>query len=255
MAMTVTEETVDQLAVRVYATRQAMGDAAAMDVAAQMRDVLARKADLRMIFAAAPSQNEFLAALGQAEGIDWSRVTAFQMDDYLGLPPDAPQRFSRYLADHLFDHVHPGNVQMIDGTNPAEIERTRYAGLINDAPIDIVCLGIGENGHIAFNDPPVADFHDPETVKVVTLDAASRHQQVHDGCFAQLDDVPTEALTLTIPALLSGEALFCVVPGPTKRAAVRATLRGPITTACPASILRQHPACTLYLDEASYPNE
>lgn len=253
MAMTVAEETVDQLAVRVYATRQAMGDAAAAAVATRMRDVLARQAELRMIFAAAPSQNELLAALCQAEGIDWARVTAFQMDDYLGLPPDAPQRFSHYLADHLFDHVHPGNVQMIDGTNSAEVERTRYADLINAAPIDIVCLGIGENGHIAFNDPPVADFHDPEMVKVVTLDAASRHQQVHDGCFAHLDDVPTDALTLTIPALLSGEALFCIVPGPTKRAAVHATLRGPVTTECPASILRQHPTCILYLDEASYP--
>jgi glucosamine-6-phosphate deaminase len=241
------------LAIESYPTRSAMGAASAEAIAAELRDRLARQAGVRMVFAAAPSQSEVLAALCAAPGIDWTRVTAFHMDEYIGLPPGAPERFAVWLDQHVFRQLPFAEVhRIVPEPDPAAAARA-YAEALDAAPIDVVCLGFGVNGHIAFNDPPVADFHDPETVKVVTLDAASRHQQVHDGCFPQLDDVPIEALTLTIPALLSGNGLFCIVPGPTKRDAVRATLRGPISTACPASILRQHPSCTLYLDEASYP--
>jgi glucosamine-6-phosphate deaminase len=245
-------EIVDRLRVSVYPDRAALGAAAAADVAAHLRELLERQDQARMIFAAAPSQGELLEGLAGAEGIDWSRVAAFHMDDYLGLAPGAPQSFGAWLRGRLFDRVRPSAVRLIDAAGDAEAEAQRYAALLREAPIDIVCLGIGENGHIAFNDPPFANFADPELVKVVALDPTSRQQQVNDGCFARLADVPTHALTLTIPALLGGRALFCVVPGPAKRAAVERALRGPIDPACPASALRTHPRCTLYLDRDSY---
>jgi glucosamine-6-phosphate deaminase len=224
-----------------------MGAAAAQDVAAAMRDVLERQPALRMVFAAAPSQNEMLDALARLSDLDWSRVTVFQLDEYLGVPPHAPQSFGRYLRDRLFDRVRPGNVQLIDGSANAEAEAQRYTTLLAEAPLDIVCLGIGENGHLAFNDPP-ADFVDPDLVKIVTLNHASRQQQVNDGCFPTLETVPTHALTVTIPLIMSGQRLFCVVPGATKAEAVQHTLHGEITSACPASILRRRANCTLYLD-------
>jgi glucosamine-6-phosphate deaminase len=245
---------VDRLEVRVYANRAALGEAAAADAAAAMRVALAERGRVRVAFAAAPSQVEFLAALAAAPEIDWSRVTAFQLDDYVGLPEEAPQRFAQFLRTHLFDRVRPGEVQPIGAVrNTAEAvdECRRYAARLAAAPLDLVCLGIGENGHLAFNDPPVADFADPERVKLVELDEACRQQQVNDGCFPVLDRVPTHAITLTIPMLLSGRRLVCVVPGPRKREAVRQTLAGPIATACPASILRTHSACALYLDRDS----
>jgi glucosamine-6-phosphate deaminase len=242
----------DRLNVRVYSDRRALGEAAAVEAIKTFRRLLDSQERLRVIFAAAPSQNEFLAALVQAEGIEWSRVTAFHMDDYIGLPADSPQRFSHFLNTRLFGLVKPGVVRLIDSTASAEGECERYQRLLQEQPIDIVCLGIGENGHIAFNDPPVADFSDPRWVKPVELDEACRRQQVNDGCFPSFADVPTHALTLTIPALMSGKHLFCMVPGPTKRAAVERTLNGPIATECPASILRRHPDCTLYVDTDSY---
>jgi glucosamine-6-phosphate deaminase len=248
-----TSRTVDKLRVRVYGDRAAMGRAAGTDAAAKLRDLLSRQSRVRMIFAAAPSQNETLATLAAASGIDWSRVTAFHMDEYIGLPDSAPQRFGRYLREHIFDLVKPGQVHFINSTADRVAECLRYASLLKEAPIDMVCLGIGENGHIAFNDPPVADFNDPALIKVVELDDACRQQQVNDGCFPKFDAVPTHALTLTIPALMSGRQLFCSVPGPTKRAAVERTLNGPISTQCPSTILRTHADCTLYVDRQSCP--
>lgn len=243
---------VDQLEVKVYKDRQAMGRSAGEEAAAHIRRLLETQEQVRMIFASAPSQNEFLQTLTRAEGIDWSRITAFHMDEYIGLPPQAPQLFSAFLAERLFNIVKPGTVHLIDSTASVEAECARYAALLTEAPIDIVCLGIGENGHIAFNDPPVADFDDPHLVKPVELDPISRQQQVNDGCFPTLDDVPTRALTLTIPALFSGKRLFCIVPGSTKRSAVHRTLNGSISTECPATILRRHPNCTLYTDQDAY---
>ncbi|WP_135553762.1 glucosamine-6-phosphate deaminase [Paenibacillus cymbidii] len=243
---------VDRLHVRVYADRQAMGEAAGREAAEAIKERLREAGTARIIFAAAPSQNEFLQTLAADAEIDWSRITVFHMDEYIGLSTDAPQLFSRFLREGLFDRVRPGTVHLLDASVDAETEMRRYAGLLAEAPIDIVCLGIGENGHIAFNDPPVADFSDPFAVKAVELDEACRKQQVNDGCFAKLADVPTHAMTLTIPTLMAGGRLFCMVPGPTKRDAVRHTLEGPIGTACPATILRTHPACTLYVDEDSY---
>ena len=248
----ISTRTVDRLRVRVYPNRRAMGEAAGHDMAGRIKQLQAKKAVVRMIFAAAPSQNETLAALARAAGIDWSRVIAFHMDEYIGLAEDAPQRFGRYLRERIFDLVRPGKVHLIDSGNRAEEECRRYSALLREGPIDIVCLGIGENGHIAFNDPPVADFNDRETMKVVELDEACRRQQVNDGCFATFEAVPTHALTLTIPALMSGAHLICSVPGATKRAAVERTLNGGISTECPSTVLRRHADCTLYADVDSY---
>jgi len=245
-------ETVDRLKIRVFPDRGALGAAAGADVAAKIRELQAAKDRIRIIFAAAPSQNEMLATLAKAEGIDWSRITALHMDEYLGLRDAAPQRFGRFLKDHLFDLVHPGQVYLIGSANEIDIECQRYEEFLAEGPIDIVCLGIGENGHIAFNDPPVADFNDRHKIKAVELDEACRQQQVNDGCFSTLANVPTHALTLTIPTLMAGAHLFCCVPGPTKRAAVQKTLNDPIATDCPSTILRKHPDCTLYVDQDSY---
>ncbi|MEK0312711.1 glucosamine-6-phosphate deaminase [Cohnella sp. 56] len=248
MQQPVRQQSADDLKVRVYRTRGEMGAAAGADVAARIKGLLATKRTIRMVFAAAPSQNETLDALAADPDIDWSRITAFHMDEYLGLPAGAPQAFGRYLQGRLFDKVKPGTVHLIDSTGDSNAECRRYAALLGAEPIDIVCLGIGENGHIAFNDPPVADFADPQLIKPVELDEACRRQQVNDGCFSSLDAVPTHALTLTVPALLAGAHLFCGVPGPTKRQAVARTLSEPVATACPSTILRRHPDCTLYVD-------
>ena len=242
----------DGLQVKRFANRASLGAQAAQDAAAHLRQLLSQQDVVRMVFAAAPSQHEFLAGLA-AEKIDWSRIHAFHMDEYIGLADDAPQRFSQFLRHNLFDVVQPSAVHLLPSSgDPATICR-EYAQKLHAAPIDIVCLGIGENGHLAFNDPPVADFNDALSVKVVELDHACRQQQVNDGCFAYFDAVPTHAVTLTIPMLMSGARLFCMVPGATKRAAVQATLFAAISTACPATRLRQHANCTLYTDADACP--
>jgi glucosamine-6-phosphate deaminase len=243
---------VENLEVEIHIDREAMGKAAADFVEAVLLNELREKPRVRVVFAAAPSQNEMLKHLTSKTSIPWSRITAFHMDEYIGLPADAPQLFSRYLTEHLFSKVPFGNVYMIDGQNPdIGFECARYAGLLSEDEIDLVCMGIGENGHIAFNDPPVADFADLKVVKAVTLDEACRLQQVHDGCFPSLESVPQQALTITVPALLSATVLSIVVPGVTKAEAVRRSLEGEITTACPASILRTHNHAHLFLDELS----
>ncbi len=247
--------TVGKMNVEAFTSRIAMGDAAGNAVEDKLLALLKNQDEIRMIFAAAPSQNEVLAYLRQSSLIPWHQITAFHMDEYIGLPNEAPQSFALFLKENLFDHVAFKAVHLMDGNQQAETECNRYASLIAEKPIDIVCLGIGENGHIAFNDPPVADFDDPEIMKVVELDHACRQQQVNDGCFGALEEVPNKALTLTIPTLMQGHYLYCVVPGKTKREAVSKTLNHETSTACPATILRNHPHCTLYLDTESLGNE
>lgn len=245
---------IDQLQVQIYKNRKDLGTAAAEDVVMKIIELQKKQEIIRIVFAAAPSQNEFLAELAQAKGIDWKRITVFHMDEYIGLPEDAVQSFGGFLRRRLFDLVSPGEVNYINSlnSNSIEAECERYTKLLKENAIDIVCLGIGENGHVAFNDPPVADFQDPRWVKSVELDELCRQQQVNDDCFPSIEAVPTHALTMTIPALMSGAYLYCMVPGKTKRNAVRRALTGPINTECPASILRQHPACTLYVDIDSF---
>ncbi len=243
---------VENLKVKIYPDRLAMGRAAAEAAAAKMKELLKAQKDLSVVFASAPSQNEFLEALGQDSAVDWSRMTAFHLDEYVGLPETAPQNFGHFLRVRLFEKVHLHQVHYLNGmAADLEAECLRYQTLLKDHPLDIACLGIGENGHLAFNDPPVADFDDPRSVKVVTLDPVSRQQQVHDGCFENLDRVPKKALTLTLPAILSARFIFCMVPGTTKAEAVNKTLKGPVTTACPATILRTHTDATLLLDRDS----
>ena len=245
------EFTKDLLRVRVYGSRAEMGQAAGGDIAAEMRRLLSQKEEISMIFAAAPSQNETLAALVKEEGIDWGRVNAFHMDEYTGLPAGAPQAFGTYLREHIFSLVPLKAAYYIDASAPTEEEIARYSALLREHPVDITVLGIGENGHIAFNDPGVADFSDPALLKKVPLDDVCRMQQVHDGCFPAFDDVPEYALTLTVPALTAASAMFCSVPAATKAEAVFRTVTEEISEACPATVMRRHPRAVLYCDPDS----
>ena len=243
--------TKDRLETRIYPNRTIMGGAAAADIAACIHELLSEKDTINMIFAAAPSQNEVLAALVADKTIPWERINAFHMDEYVGLSPDAPQRFANFLKAAIFDKVPFRSVNLLDGNVAPEVECARYSALLTENPVDIVCMGIGENGHIAFNDPHVADFNDPNLVKVVDLDETCRMQQVHDGCFAKIEDVPTHALTLTVPALAAGKYQFCVVPAATKAWAVRETINSKIGEHCPATILRRLKNAVMYVDEDS----
>ncbi len=238
--------------VQIFLTRDEMGIAAAEHVAGLIRRVLREKNVVNMVFAAAPSQDEFLSYLTKSPSVDWSRVVGFHMDEYIGLPADSGQFFRVYLQDHLFSKVKVRHVYFLDSqAKDSHRECERYAALLREHHTDIVCLGIGENGHIAFNDPPVADFHDPELVKIIELDERDRQQQVNDGCFPTINDVPPRAYTLTVPALMSAAFLSCVVPSERKAQAVFNSLLGEITTAVPASILRTHPQIEIFLDESS----
>ena len=241
--------TVDNLKVKILDTRLEMGKTAAADIRARMLELLSEREYINVIFAAAPSQNETLAALCEYDDIDWTRVNAFHMDEYVGLSKDAPQRFANYLTEHIFAAKPFRSVNYIDPSNSAEAECARYTKLLTDYPVDIVILGIGENGHIAFNDPGVADFADKALIKVVELDDVCRNQQVNDGCFKTLFDVPTHALTLTVPTLFGASSLFCSVPAKTKAWAVKETLTtDKIDEHCPATIMRRHSDATLYCD-------
>ena len=240
-----------KLPVRIYDTRRNMGEAAAADVAACIRELLAVKQEIYMIFAAAPSQNEFLAALAATPGIEWNRIHALHMDEYVGLPADAPQGFGNFLRAAIFGQVPFASVDYIGTESDPDETCRRYAALLQGIQVDIVCMGIGENGHIAFNDPPVADFNDPLTIKKVALDETCRLQQVHDGCFARIEEVPRYVVTLTVPTMFRARYIFCIVPAPTKANAVRATVCGPISEQCPASILRTHEHAILYTDSDS----
>ena len=239
----------DLLTVNIYETRAEMGRAAAEDIKTCILSLLKSKETLNMIFAAAPSQNEVLAALAKDKDIPWNRVNAFHMDEYIGLSADAPQGFGNFLKEHIFGLADFKSVSYIDVTaTDVDKECERYTALLREYPTDIVVMGIGENGHIAFNDPPVADFCDPLAVKPVALDEICRNQQVNDGCFAKIEDVPKTAITLTVPTLFAGDHLFCIVPARTKANAVRDTLCENISEKCPATVLCRHSNAVLYLD-------
>ncbi len=242
----------DRLRTFVLADGQAVGAAAAAHAGERLRERLAAAPRARVIFAAAASQVTFLDALAQVDGIDWDRIEAFHMDEYVGLPLGDARSFGQWLDEHIWSRVRPGRIELLDGGNPdpaAECER--YGALLADGAVDLVLLGIGENGHLAFNDPHVADFNDPHVVKLVEIDDMSRHQQVRDGAFDAFEQVPRLAMTVTISALLGSAEISGVVLGPHKAAAVAAALDGPISTACPASSLRNHPAAVLFVDEAA----
>ena len=238
--------------VKIYRDRQSMGKAAANAAGKKAIETISKKDRVQMVFASAPSQEEFLADLTKVDGIDWSKVVAFHLDEYVDLPSDAPQAFGEFLRRRLFSKVKPGKVYYINGNaEDLEKEAQRYAELLKKYGLDIACIGIGENGHLAFNDPHVADFNDPLMVKIVELDEVSRQQQVNDGCFSSLDQVPKKALTLTMPVIFSADYIFAIVPAKSKAQAVRKTVYGPISEECPASILRKHKNAILFLDQDS----
>lgn len=225
------------------------GAAAGERAAEVIRAAIAERGRARVIFASAPSQQEMLDTLIAAEGIDWSKVDAFHMDEYIGLPAEHPQAFGQWLVDRI-GHLGLGSFERLQAADPAgaQAEIARYSELLAQAPIDLCCMGIGMNGHIAFNEPGDADFETTELVRRITMDEASRIQQVEDGCFADLSEVPTEALSLTVPALVGAGSVVCTVKGTFKAEAVKAALTGPVTTDLPASVLQRHPDARIYLD-------
>jgi len=242
----------DQLPVRIYATPAALATAAAEDAAAVLQAALAARGRARVIIATGNSQAAFLERLTQRTDLAWARVEVFHMDEYLGMPRTHPASFRRYLQERVVDRVHPDVFRGLEGDALEPLKAMRdYAALLAAAPIDLCCLGIGENGHLAFNDPPVADFTDPEAIKLVRLDEKCRQQQVGEGHFPNLDAVPAYAMTLTIPALCRATRMIAVVPEARKAEAVQAALEGPISTACPGSFLRRQPHAVLYLDGES----
>lgn len=244
----------DLLKVKIYKSRALMGNEAAEDISQRINMLLKEKEHINIVFAAAPSQNEFLKSLAEKK-VEWSRINAFHMDEYVGLNKDAPQLFGNYLKGILFDKVPFRNVHYLDGDqNRQEEECKRYSKLIENNPTDIVILGIGENTHLAFNDPHVADFSDPKIVKIIDLDERNRQQQVDpedEICFNSLEEVPTHAITLTVPALFNATYAYAIAPGSNKAEAIAHTLNDPIQENYPSTILRKHPNAVLYIDEES----
>ena len=244
--------TVDSLEVRVFAAQAELAQAAAGAAQSVLQEAITRSGGAAVIFAAANSQIQSLASLVALDGIDWSRVTMFHMDEYLGLDARHPASFRRFLRERVEQQVRPKTFHWIEGEALQPLaECERYARRLEAQPIDLCLLGIGENGHLAFNDPPVAEFADRHVVKLVKLDEACRQQQVGEGHFPTLANVPQYALTLTIPALCAARRMLCIVPERRKAQAVRDALRGPISPACPASWLRRQAHCTLFLDAES----
>lgn len=242
----------DQLPVEVHPDNTALGHVAAERTCSLLQDAIHAEGSASMIIATGNSQLSFYAALRAMPGIDWKRVTIFHMDEYVGIPSDHPACFRRYLHREIIDAVHPATFYEIVGdADDIPQECSRYAGLLRSHPAAICCLGIGENGHLAFNDPPKARFDDPDWVKVVELAIESRRQQVGEGHFPDLNAVPRQAITLTIPALLSAKNVLAIVPEKRKALAVRSALTGPVSSLCPASILRSTPQAILFLDNDS----
>ena len=241
--------TIDGATVHVHADVAAMARAAADEALGLMVGAVATRGTANVMFATGNSQLAFLHALvHETEGVPWADTVVFHMDEYVGVGPDHPAGFQRYIREHIVEPAQPKAAYYVEGLPDAEAECRRYTELLLRHPLDLCCLGVGENGHLAFNDPPVADFADPRDVKVVELEAACRMQQVHEGHFAALDDVPTHAITVTIPALLRAGRVLAIVPEARKAEPVAAAFTGPITTACPASALRTISHASVYLE-------
>ena len=241
----------DDLDVFIHPDIPRLAAAAAAAAAATIGTAVAERGTANVMLATGNSQLGFLAELTNRTDVDWSAVTVLHMDEYVGVDEDHTASFARYIRERVVDVVHPKAAYLIDGTADPAHEIARYSALLRHHPLDLTCLGIGENGHLAFNDPPVADFDDPVDVKEVELDHACRQQQVGEGHFPDIDAVPRTAITLTIPALLRAGRVLAICPEARKAEAVKAALTGPIATACPASTLRRTPHATLYLDAES----
>ena len=239
------------LPVKIFDNRAEMGVEAAKDAAKIINEVIAKNGVANVVFAAAPSQNDLLENLLK-EDIDWSKVRGFHQDEYIGIDASEPAGFGNFLNRAIFEKVNFKELHyLLCKADAAEEKCAEYTSLLTKYPIDLIFIGIGENGHLAFNDPAVADFNDPKMIKVVELDDVCRQQQVNDGCFATLNDVPKQAMSLTMSFIMSVPHAICVVPTIRKANAVYNALTGPVTTACPASILREHKDAALYLDKDS----
>ena len=231
-----------------------MGRDAARALAAAVRGAIEARGSARVILATGNSQFPLMAALADnpdTYGVDWSKVTVFHMDEYVGIDADHTASFRRWMRERVVETFGPATMHYIDGNADPEAECARYEALLREAPIDLTCMGIGENGHLAFNEPYVAKFDDPRWTNVITLDETSRRQQVGEGHFPDLEAVPATAISLSIPALLSAEQIVVCAPESRKAAAVHATVHDEISTACPATILRRASQATLYLDSDS----
>ena len=242
---------IENLSIEIYGQSKEMGAAAADYVTRKLNDAIVKKGGANLILATGASQFSFLEAL-QTKEIDWGKITVFHLDEYKGISESHPASFRKYLKERILNKVAPKKIYFLNGDAAnLQLEIKNYEEALQAHPIDIACIGIGENGHIAFNDPAVADFQDPKLVKVVELDEACRNQQLGEGWFPSFDDVPKEAVTLTITAIMNCKAISCVVPDERKAQAVYNSLYGDISTSCPASILRTHPETVLFLDKAS----
>lgn len=244
---------VECLEITVTASPPDAGQEAGKRVTELLTELTGTRDVVRIVFASAPSQRFLLEYLASAPDIDWRKVHAFHMDEYVDLPPQAPQRFGVWLTNTFFRHVNLGAVTLMRTDGDLDDRARDYAAAIGADAVDLVCMGIGENGHLAFNDPPDVDLNDAEPVRAVTLAARSREQQVGDGLFSTVDSVPRYALTLTVPRLMNSHEIVCIATGTNKRDAVEQALYGPISADCPASILRTHPSAHLYLDAGSDP--
>jgi glucosamine-6-phosphate deaminase len=237
--------------VQIFATRAELGVAAAKDAAALIEKAIQERGSSRVMVATGNSQLDVVKELVKQPNIDWSKVDVFHMDEYVGVDENHPAGFRRWIRERVENIVHPRSVNYINGEGDVDAEIARYTALLEAGPLDVAFVGFGENGHIAFNDPPVADFHDPKMLKCVTLDAACRSQQVNEGHFASMETVPAEAITVTCSGLLRAKAWISCVPETRKAMAVRNALEGTIGTACPASIARTHENVSVYLDTES----
>ena len=242
---------VENLPVKIFETRKEMGCEAAVDAAKIINDAISKNGVANVVFAAAPSQDDLLEELLKQD-IDWSKVRGFHQDEYIGIDDKEPAGFGNFLNRAIFHKVNFKETHyLLCDADKAEEKCDEYTKLLKEYPIDLIFLGIGENGHLAFNDPAVADFEDPKVVKIVELDDVCRQQQVNDGCFKTLNDVPKQAMSLTMSFIMSVPHAICVVPTIRKANAVHDALLGPVTTACPASILKKHEDAILYLDKDS----
>ncbi len=236
--------------IHVFESKQTLGEAAAERAARVIRDAVEARGQARIIGATGASQFEFLDALTARTDVPWAQVEFFHLDEYLGLPISHPASFRRYLIDRLLNKVPMGTVHLLDGETDPEGVRQAVGQALAAAPVDLACVGIGENGHLAFNDPP-ADFDTTDPYLIVTLDEACRRQQVGEGWFPDLDAVPTQALSMSVRQILATREILCIVPDERKAAAVQAALEGPVSPDVPASILQTHPQVTFYLDRFS----
>lgn len=235
---------------RVFTDKIQLGRTAAAQAAAAIRQAIVARGNARIIAATGASQFEFLKALIETPGIDWRRVEMFHLDEYVGLPATHPASFRKYLLERFIEPAGIANYHLLDGESDPQEVCQRVGQQISAAPIDIAFVGIGENGHLAFNDPP-ADFETDEPYIVVNLDEACRRQQVGEGWFAGLDDVPKQAISMSIKQILKAREIICIVPDARKAEAVRNCFENEVSPQFPASVLRTHSDTTVYLDADS----